>query len=135
VKDAAWENSRWSTLSYRAVDEFEYLYFFWKPGITTVNRARLAPDEWKQWGARGVWEFPSVRVNDDHEAKFPLELPLRVIRLLTDPKETVLDCFMGSGTTALAALQTGRHFIGIELEEKSVRLAQASIARFQQNLF
>lgn len=96
---------------------------------------RLTRDEWKEWGARGVWEFPSVRVNDDHEAKFPLELPLRVIRLLTDPEETVLDCFMGSGSTAIAALQSDRHFIGIELEEKSVKLAEASIARFQRNLF
>lgn len=135
VKDAAWENSRWATLSYRAVDEFEYLYFFWKPGITTINRGRLTPDEWKQWGARGVWQFPSVRINDDHEAKFPIELPLRAIRLLTDPGETVLDCFMGSGTTAVAALQTGRNFIGIELEEKSVKLAEANIAYFQQSLF
>src|SRR5207249_7078189 len=40
VKDAAWENSRWHTLSYRSVDEFEYLYFFWKPGITVIDRSR-----------------------------------------------------------------------------------------------
>jgi len=132
VKDAAWENSRWASHSYRAVDEFEYLYFFWKPGITTVNRGRLTRDEWKQWGSRGVWEFPSVRVNDDHEAKFPVELPLRAIRLLTDPGEVVLDCFMGSGTTALAAVQTGRHFLGIELEEKSVKVAHQRLARLLQ---
>ena len=36
VKDPAWQNSRWHTMSYRAVDEFEYIYVFWKPGITTV---------------------------------------------------------------------------------------------------
>jgi DNA modification methylase len=100
-----------------------------------VNRGRLTPDEWKEWGARGVWEFPSVRINDDHEAKFPIELPLRTIRLLTDPGETVLDCFIGSGTTAVAALQTDRNFVGIELEEKSVKLARANVARFQQRLF
>ena len=34
VKDPAWENSRWASLSYRSVDEFEYIYIFWKPGIT-----------------------------------------------------------------------------------------------------
>ena len=34
VKDATWENSRWHTISYRSVDEFEYIYIFWKPGIT-----------------------------------------------------------------------------------------------------
>lgn len=40
VKDAAWANSNWTTNSYRAVDEFEYLYIFWKPGITKVDRRR-----------------------------------------------------------------------------------------------
>ncbi|MGE0130677.1 MAG: site-specific DNA-methyltransferase [Blastocatellales bacterium] len=127
VKDAAWENSRWASLSYRSVDEFEYLYFFWKPGITKYDRDRLTPDEWRNWGSRGVWQFPSVKANDDHEAKFPLELPLRAIRLLTDPDEIVLDCFMGSGTTAIAALREGRQFIGIELERKYVALAKKRI--------
>jgi len=128
VKDAAWENSRWASLSYRSVDEFEYLYFFWKPGITKLDRTRLSPDDWKDWGSRGVWYFPSVRVNDDHEAKFPIELPLRVIRLLTDPNDVVLDCFMGSGTTAIAAIQENRQYIGIELEEKYVTLARTKIS-------
>jgi len=127
VKDAAWENSRWASLSYRSVDEFEYLYFFWKPGITKYDRNRLSANEWKEWGSRGVWEFPSVRVNDDHEAKFPLELPKRIIRLLTDPGEIVLDCFMGSGTTAVAAIQENRQYIGIELEKKYVDLGKSKI--------
>lgn len=134
VKDAAWENSRWSTLSYRSVDEFEYLYFFWKPGITVVDRARLTPEEWKEWGARGVWSFPSVRANDDHEAKFPLELPRRAIKLLTTPGDIVLDCFVGSGTTAIAAIQEERQFIGLEIEEKSVALARRQLQKVQANL-
>ena len=127
VKDAAWENSRWATLSYRAVDEFEYIYIFWKPGITTYDRSRLSSDEWKNWGSRGVWHFPSVRINDDHEAKFPLELPMRVIRLFSDPGDIVLDCFMGSGTTAIAAIREDRNYIGIEIERKSVQLAKRMI--------
>src|SRR5690606_7282407 len=61
VKDPAWENSRWHSLSYRSVDEFEYIYVFWKPGITRVDRARLEPHEWAEWGSRGVWNIPSVR--------------------------------------------------------------------------
>jgi site-specific DNA-methyltransferase (adenine-specific) len=124
VKDAAWQNSQWHTLSYRSVDEFEYLYFFWKPGETLVDRHRLTREEWVEWGSRGVWKFPSVRANDDHEAKYPLELPRRVIKLLTAPGETALDCFMGSGTTALAAIQEGRDYIGIELQQEYVELAR-----------
>ncbi len=127
VKDAAWENSRWHSLSYRSVDEFEYLYFFWKPGITKYDRKRLQPDEWESWGSRAVWDFPSVRANDDHEAKFPVELPLRVIRLLTDPDDVVLDCFLGSGTTAIAAVRERRQYIGIEIEKKSFRLARKQV--------
>lgn len=134
MKDAAWENSRWSSLSYRSVDEFEYLYFFWKPGVTAVDRSRLAPAEWKEWGSRGVWQFPSVRVNDDHEAKFPLELPRRVIRLLSDPGELVLDCFMGSGTTGVAAIEEGRRFLGMELHKEYVKLAEKRLHAVQLQL-
>jgi site-specific DNA-methyltransferase (adenine-specific) len=124
VKDAAWENSRWASLSYRSVDEFEYLYFFWKPGVTKVDRSRLTKTEWRDWGSRAVWIFPSVRANDDHEAKFPIELPTRVIRLLTEPGEIVLDCFLGSGTSAVAAIKQKRRYIGIEREPKYVRAAR-----------
>ena len=69
-----------------------------------------------------------MRINVDHEAKFPVELPLRVIRLLTDPGDTVLDCFMGRGTTAVASVKASRNFIGIELEPKSVELARRNVA-------
>ncbi len=129
VKDAAWENSRWHSSSYKSVDEFEYLYVFWKPGITKVDRNRLTKKEWREWGSRAVWHFPSVRVNDNHEAKFPLELPRRFIQLLTEPDDIVLDCFMGSGTTAVAAIQQQRQFIGIELIEEYVELAQSNVQK------
>ncbi|MEM7535054.1 MAG: site-specific DNA-methyltransferase [Chloroflexota bacterium] len=129
IKDAAWENSRWTSLSYRSVDEFEYIYIFWKPGITKIDRQRLPKKEWQEWGSRAVWSFPSVRANDDHEAKFPITLPSRVIKLLTDPDELVLDCFMGSGTTALAAIQEKRQYMGIELDETYVQLAQDKITK------
>jgi len=123
AKDPAWENSRWHSVSYRAVDEFEYIYLFWKPGITTIDRKRLHPDEWKNWGSRGVWHIPSVRVNDDHEAKFPIELARRVIRFLSAPGDLVCDPFVGSGTTAVAAIQENRHYLGFDLMVKYATLA------------
>lgn len=134
VKDPAWANSQWHSSSYRAVDEFEYIYIYWKPGVTVVDRHRLKPQEWTEWGSRAVWNFPSVRTNDDHEAKFPLELPRRVIRLLTAPGETVLDCFLGSGTTAVAAFLEGRRFVGIELLPQYVALARRNIERARGTL-
>lgn len=132
VKDAAWENSRWASLSYRSVDEFEYLYFFWKPGVTKVDRCRLTKDEWREWGSRGVWTIPSVRANDDHEAKFPVELPRRVIRLLTEPGEIVLDCFVGSGSSAVAAIEEGRQYIGFELVSAYAKMARQACQRANQ---
>ena len=130
VKDAAWENSRWHTISYRSVDESEYIYIFWKPGITKVDRSRLTKQEWVNWGSRGVWEIPSVRSNSDHDSKFPVELPRRAIKLFTEPDEIVLDCFIGSGTTALAALSEGRRYIGIDKEKRSVEIATEAVKSF-----
>jgi len=134
VKDAAWSAARWTNLSYRAVDEFEYLFFFWKPGETVVDRRRLSDDEWRDWGSRGVWHIPSVRSNHDHESKFPVELPLRVIKLLTDPGDIVVDCFIGSGTTAIAAIRTGRRYIGIDIVPRSADLARSNIAQELQRM-
>ena len=124
VKDPAWENSRWHSISYRAIDEFEDIYIFWKPGITKVDRDRLSKEEWNSWGSRAVWHIPSVRSNDNHESKFPLELPRRLICLLTEPGDTVLDCFIGSGTSAVAAILEDRSYIGIDKESKSVLLSK-----------
>lgn len=134
VKDPAWENSKWHTMSYRSVDEYEYIYIFWKPGTTKIDRSRLTKDEWVNWGSRGVWNIASVRANNDHEAKFPLELPRRLIQMLTDKEDIVLDCFLGSGTTAVAAILEGRHYIGIDKERKYVQLANKACHNAYNNL-
>jgi site-specific DNA-methyltransferase (adenine-specific) len=110
------------------VDEFEYVFVLWKPGITRVDRGRLSADEWREWGSRGVWQMASVRSNDDHEAKFPDELPRRLIRLLSDPGDVVLDPFVGSGTTACVAIEEGRRYVGFELLPHYADLARAACA-------
>ena len=134
VKDAAWENSKWHTMSYRSVDEFEYIYIFWKPGITSVNRKKLSKEEWTEWGSRAVWHIPSVRANYDHEAMFPLELPRRLIRLLTEEGDTVLDCFVGSGTTAVASILEKRHYIGIDRNPRYVAHARRACQAVRESL-
>ena len=106
------------------------MYIFWKPGITKVDRKRLSKKEWTDWGSRAVWNIRSVQRNDDHEAKFPLELPRRVIKLLSDEGDTVLDCFMGSGTSAIAALTEKRRYISIDKELKYVQLAEKNIREY-----
>jgi site-specific DNA-methyltransferase (adenine-specific) len=62
-----------------------------------------------------------------HPAPFPIELPYRLIQLYTFSNEIVLDPFMGSGQTALAALKAGRHFVGYELSEEYCKLAERRI--------
>lgn len=54
---------------------------------------------------------------------------MRFVKLLTERDDVVLDCFMGSGTTAVASIQHDRKFIGIELLEKYVHLAEKNISR------
>jgi site-specific DNA-methyltransferase (adenine-specific) len=126
-KDPAWANSKWTTSTLKAVSETEDLYVFWKPGTYVVNRDRLTPAEWKEWGLRQVWNIPSVRANDIHQAMFPIELAYRVIKLYTDEGDIVLDPFLGSGTTALAAIEANRKYIGIELMEQYAELARKRV--------
>ena len=126
-KDPCWANSRWHSTSYRSVDEFEHLYVFWSPGITEFDRDRLNTTEWSEWGSRGVWNIRSVHRNDRHEAEFPDfpdELAGRVIRLFSPPSGTVLDPFVGTGTTTAMAKRLGRQWIGVEIDPESARLAQ-----------
>ncbi len=134
VKDPAWVNCKWTSNSLKSVDEYEDLYVFWKPGQQIIDRRKLAANEWKEWGLRAVWYVKSVRANNDHVAKFPIELASRVIRLYTDKGDLVLDPFIGSGSTAFAALKYGRSFIGIEKEAKYVELANRNIKLELQQL-
>lgn len=67
-----------------------------------------------------VWDIPNVKANHiektDHPCQFPVVIPQRLIKALTSEKDVVLDPFMGSGTTALAALLEDRKFIGSEIQ-------------------
>ena len=126
-KDPAWANCRWTTNTLKAVSETEDLYIFWKPGEYIINRKRLSEKEWREWGLRQIWEIPSVKANNEHPAMFPLELAKRVIRLYSDEGDIILDPFIGSGTTAIAAIETKRKYIGIEKQADYVKLAKGKI--------
>lgn len=69
--------------------------------------------------------------NKGHSAAFPKELPAWFIKLFSDAGDLVLDPFFGSGTTGIAALELGRHFVGIELKEDYYKLAAPNIAGVQ----
>jgi len=69
-----------------------------------------------------VWEM-TTQTGVDHPAPFPVELPRRLIELYTEPGDVVLDPFMGSGTTALAAVLSGRRYAGYELSAEYCEVA------------
>jgi site-specific DNA-methyltransferase (adenine-specific) len=76
-----------------------------------------------------VWHIaPESAKRVGHPAPFPVDLPGRCIRLFTYVDDVVLDPFMGSGTTAVAAVQNGRHFLGAETDTSYVALAEQRIA-------
>ena len=82
-----------------------------------------------------VWEIPpesATRVG--HPAPFPIELPSRLIELYTYRGDLVLDPFLGSGTTAVAALRAGRHYVGYDLDDSYVQLAERRVAEERQRL-
>ena len=82
-----------------------------------------------------VWELPSERATRvGHPAPFPVELPLRLIELYTYEGDLVLDPFIGSGTTAAAALRSGRHYVGYDTESEYVRIAEQRVSEERDRL-
>jgi modification methylase len=92
----------------------------------------IARAVWGQAAVPGetVWEM-NTESAVDHPAPFPVELPKRVIALYTQPGDVVIDPFMGSGSTAIAAVLTGRHYVGYELSAEYCQLAQARLAKLE----
>ena len=72
--------------------------------------------------------------NRNHSAVFPVELPKWFIKLFTQPGDTVLDPFVGSGTTSVAAIQLGRNYIGIDINPEYVETSRARVSETQIQL-
>lgn len=76
-----------------------------------------------------IWEIPSESARKiGHPAPFPVALPHRLIQLYTYQDDLVLDPFMGSGSTAVAAVRSGRHYVGIETDPSYIELARSRLA-------
>ena len=114
-------------------DVHEYILVFCKETFKRQNpsgrESTISRDEFLEYN-KSVWTFPAEMARKvGHPAPFPVELPRRLIQLYTFENEVVLDPFMGSGQTAIAALKSGRHYIGYEIDGKYVALANQRISR------
>ena len=96
------------------------------------------PMKWNGGGLPATWthNISKGTARPDHPCPKPLPLMLELVRLFTDPGDTILDPFMGSGTTGVACVELGRNFIGIEKDKKWFDVAQQRIesARFRPSL-
>jgi modification methylase len=101
---------------------YEVIYMIAKPDF------RLAP---KANGLGDVWEF-TQEMNNVHPAPFPLQMIERIISATT--AQIVLDPFMGSGTTALAAQNLGRQYVGIEIAEEYIKMARERLSSPRRTL-
>ena len=98
----------------------------WKR-TTGSKESDISRQDFMDW-TNGLWTFNGEsRKRTGHPAPFPLELPRRCIRLFSFVGDTVLDPFMGSGTTLVAAVQCGRRGIGMEVEKRYCALARARL--------
>lgn len=96
-----------------------------KPTAAQKEASRMTPEEWNSYFA-GHWNFGGVK-QDGHIAMFPEELPRRLIKMFSFIGETVLDPFLGSGTTALAAKNLGRNSIGYEMNAEFIPIIRNKI--------
>ena len=94
----------------------------------------LSKDEFME-ATTDVWEIsPESATRVGHPAPFPVELPERLIHLYTYYEDLVLDPFMGSGTTAVAAVRTGRHYAGYDTDAEYVDTAKLRVAAEKDRL-
>ena len=116
-------------------DVHEYILVFSKGSFRRQNPMKhpstISRNQFLEY-TKSVWTFPAEPARKvGHPAPFPMELPYRLIQLYTFQGEIVLDPFMGSGQTALAARQAGRHYVGYDIEPEYVRLALERLAESQ----
>ena len=125
----AW-GSWMSAKSPRLRDLHEYILVFAKQSYSRPDRGEsdIDRDEFMA-GTLSVWDIlPESAKRIGHPAPFPIPLATRLIQLLSYRGDVILDPFMGSGTTAVAALQSGRGYVGYEINEAYIQLAEGRIA-------
>ena len=121
--------------NFYGLNTIEFINIFVKDGKPekidnkTKNKSKLSKDEWRKY-ISSIWKFPPEH-DRAHPAPFPVELPFRLIKLFSFTNDIILDPFMGSGTTALAAKMVERHFLGYELNKNYIKLGEKRLKQYQ----
>lgn len=119
-------------------DTHEYILVFSKGQYNRSHKERkstITKDEFLEF-TKSIWTFPAEsarRVN--HPAPFPIELPRRLIELYSFADDIVLDPFIGSGTTAIAATRTKRKYVGYETSQEYIDNANERLLKENESLF
>lgn len=114
--------------------EIEYILLLRKPGAyrkpTPEQRelSRIPKEDYHKW-YRAVWSDIGGASTRGHPAPFPVELANRLIRMFSFVGDTVVDPFVGSGTTMLAAAKSGRHSVGVDIEDSYLDLAEHRLSK------
>lgn len=112
-------------------DTHEYILVFSKGNNgrqkNKDKKSTITKEEFMEY-TKSVWTFSAQRASAvNHPAPFPVELPARLTKLYTFAEDVVLDPFMGSGTTAVAALINNRHYVGYEIDENYCKTSKKRI--------
>jgi DNA modification methylase len=116
-------------------DTHEYILVFCKGAFDRKKidgkENTITKDQFMEW-TKSVWNMnPESARKVGHPAPFPIELPYRLIQLYTFKEEIVLDPFMGSGSTAIAALTSERNYVGYDMDPEYQKLAEERIAPYR----
>jgi len=117
-------------------DVHEYIMVFSKGSFTRQKSQEqensIEKEQFMEW-TKSVWTMNTESAKKvGHPAPFPVELPYRLIQLYTFKNDVILDPFMGSGSTAIAAINSDRSYVGYDIDPEYVKLAQERIAKYKE---
>jgi len=119
--------------------DYEFILIFKKIGDapkvekTIKEQSKLTQEEWNKYFT-GHWNFNGAK-QDKHIAVFPEELPRRLIKMFSFVGDTVLDPFLGSGTTTLAAKNLGRNSVGYEINKEFLPIIKSKLKIDEKKMF
>jgi DNA modification methylase len=121
-------------------NDIEFILMLRKPGgyrrpsVAARVLSVISTENHRLWFQQ-IWEGVTGASTREHPAPYPLELADRLVRMFSFVGDTVLDPFMGTGTTNIAAARWGRHSIGVEVDTEYFRMVRTRLGSSTADLF